>query len=51
MLLSVLPQARFPTGPAMDDKIYLYILTWHIGLFTTMILGQVGVQGKKQGYW
>jgi len=43
--------ARFPTGPALDDKFYLYLLTWHIGLFTTMILGQVGVQGKKQGYW
>jgi photosystem I subunit PsaO len=29
----------------------LYMVTWHVGLFVTMLLGQVGVQGKKQGYW
>uniref|UniRef100_A0AC62AEK3 Psao1 n=1 Tax=Dunaliella salina TaxID=3046 RepID=A0AC62AEK3_DUNSA len=43
--------AHWPTGPALDDKFWLYMVTWHTGLFIVMLLGQVGVQGKKQGYW
>lgn len=43
--------AHFPTGPALSDKFWLYLITWHIGLFLTMVLGQVGVQGRKQGYF
>jgi photosystem I subunit PsaO len=43
--------AHFPTGPALDDKFWLYLITWHGGLFLTMLLGQVGVQGRKQGYF
>lgn len=44
-------QAHFPTGPALDDKFWLYMITWHGGLFLTMLLGQIGVQGRKQNYW
>ena len=29
----------------------LLLLTYHIGLFVTLLLGQIGVQGRKQGYW
>jgi hypothetical protein len=29
----------------------LYMITWHVGLFTTLLLGQIGVQGRKGGYW
>uniref|UniRef100_A0A7S3QPH5 Photosystem I subunit O n=1 Tax=Dunaliella tertiolecta TaxID=3047 RepID=A0A7S3QPH5_DUNTE len=43
--------AHWPTGPALDDKFWLYMVTWHTGLFIVMLLGQVGVQGRKQGYW
>ena len=43
--------SHFPTGPALDDPFWLYFATYHIGLFTTLLLGQVGVQGRKQGYW
>jgi photosystem I subunit PsaO len=43
--------AHFPTGPALDSPFWLYLCTWHIGLFATMLLGQVGVQGRQQGYW
>jgi photosystem I subunit PsaO len=32
-------------------QFWLYLLTWHSGLFLTMLLGQIGVQGKKTGYW
>lgn len=43
--------ANFPQGPALDDKFWLYLITWHIGLFSTMLLGQIGWQGRKQGYF
>jgi photosystem I subunit PsaO len=43
--------AHFPVGPALDDKFWLYMVTWHVGLFVTMTLGQIGFQGRKQGYW
>ena len=29
----------------------LYFVTYHVGLFTTLLLGQIGFQGRKQGYW
>lgn len=43
--------AKFPQGPGLEDKFWLYLLTWHIGLFSTMLLGQIGWQGRKQGYF
>mmetsp|Transcript_133021 Transcript_133021/g.323321 ORF Transcript_133021/g.323321 Transcript_133021/m.323321 type:complete len:144 (+) Transcript_133021:65-496(+) len=43
--------ANFPQGPGLDDKFWLYLITWHIGLFSTMLLGQIGWQGRKQGYF
>ena len=43
--------AHFPTGPSIDSPFWLYLVVWHVGLFTTMLLGQVGVNGRKQGYW
>ncbi len=23
--------AHFPTGPALDDKFWLYLISWHVG--------------------
>jgi photosystem I subunit PsaO len=43
--------AHFPVGPAFNDEFWLLMITWHVGLFTTMFLGQIGVNGRKQGYW
>jgi len=43
--------SHFPTGPALSDPFWLYMVTWHGGLFLTMLLGQIGVQGRKTGYW
>jgi photosystem I protein PsaO len=31
---------------ALTDKFWLYLLTWHVGLFLTLFLGQIGVQGR-----
>mmetsp|Transcript_11987 Transcript_11987/g.16259 ORF Transcript_11987/g.16259 Transcript_11987/m.16259 type:complete len:150 (+) Transcript_11987:104-553(+) len=43
--------AHFPTGPALGDQFWYFLLTWHLGLFVVMLFGQIGVQGKKQGMW
>lgn len=42
---------HFPVGPALTDDFWLYLITWHAGLFVVMLLGQIGVQGRKQGYF
>merc|ERR1711933_208662 len=39
--------AHFPSGP-VDSDIWIYMLLYHIGLFTCMLLGQIGVQARKQ---
>jgi len=43
--------AHFPTGPALNDPFWLYLTTWHLGLFLTLTLAQIGIQGRKQEYW
>lgn len=34
--------AHFPTGPSLDSPFWLYLLTWHMGLFAC-IFWWVGV--------
>merc|ERR1712039_1069698 len=41
--------AHFPTGPSIDSEFWLYLCLYHVGLFSCMLLGQIGVQGRKQG--
>merc|ERR1711977_356132 len=43
--------AQFPKGPALNSDFWLYLMLYHIGLFSCMLLGQIGVQGRKQGYF
>jgi photosystem I subunit PsaO len=43
--------ANFPQGPALTDSFWLYMVTWHLGLFITLTLAQIGIQGRKQQYW
>jgi photosystem I subunit PsaO len=43
--------AHFPQGPALTDSFWLYLLTWHVGLFVTMLLAQIGVQARGEGYF
>lgn len=42
---------NFPQGPALDNDFWIYMIMWHVGLFTVMLLGTIGVQGRKQGYF
>merc|ERR1739847_240726 len=42
---------HFPKGPALNSDFWLYLVLYHVGLFLCMLLGQIGVQGRKQGYF
>ncbi|KAK9861746.1 hypothetical protein WJX84_011915 [Apatococcus fuscideae] len=43
--------AAFPRGPPLEDPFWLYLTVYHAGLFLTIFLGQIGVQGRQQGYF
>jgi photosystem I subunit PsaO len=43
--------SHFPTGPTLSDPFWLYLTTWHVGLFVALTLAQIGLQGRKQGYF
>jgi len=43
--------SHFPEPPALQDEFWVLCAVWHIGLFLVLTLGQIGYQGKKQGYW
>ena len=43
--------AKFPAGPSIDSPFWLQLVVFHVGLFVTMTLAQIGIQGRKQGYF
>jgi photosystem I subunit PsaO len=43
--------AHFPTGPALTSPFWLYLITWHLGLFIVLTFGQIGFKGRKDGYF
>lgn len=43
--------AKFPTGPSLDSPFWLYFTIYHVGLFVSLTLAQIGVQARKQGYF
>ncbi|XP_024396965.1 photosystem I subunit O [Physcomitrium patens] len=43
--------AHFPTGPALTSPFWLWMVTWHVGLFIVLTLGQIGFKGRQDGYW
>lgn len=43
--------AHFPQGPAVTDEFWTLLVLYHVGLFLSLTLAQIGVQGRKQGYF
>ncbi|MCO5556657.1 hypothetical protein L7F22_010208 [Adiantum nelumboides] len=43
--------AHWPTGPALTSPFWLWMITWHIGLFIVLLLGQIGFKGRQDGYF
>ncbi|OAY63954.1 Photosystem I subunit O, partial [Ananas comosus] len=38
--------AHWPTGPALNSQFWLWMITWHIGLFLCLTFGQIGFKGR-----
>ncbi|KAG6516212.1 photosystem I subunit O-like [Zingiber officinale] len=43
--------AHWPTGPALTSQFWLWLVTWHIGLFLTLTFGQIGFKGRTEDYF
>jgi len=43
--------AKFPVGPSLDSPFWLWLILWHTGLFTALLLGQIGFKARKDGYF
>uniref|UniRef100_A0A7S4X549 Photosystem I subunit O n=1 Tax=Mesostigma viride TaxID=41882 RepID=A0A7S4X549_MESVI len=43
--------AHFPTGPAVTDDFWLYMILWHFGLFMCLNFGQIGYNINKDKIW
>ncbi|KZV17610.1 hypothetical protein F511_33329 [Dorcoceras hygrometricum] len=43
--------SHWPTGPALTSPFWLWLITWHLGLFLTLTFGQIGFKGRTEDYF
>ncbi|BBH05258.1 photosystem I subunit O [Prunus dulcis] len=43
--------AHFPSPPALTSQFWLWLVTWHLGLFITLTFGQIGFKGRTEDYF
>ncbi|XP_062173150.1 photosystem I subunit O [Alnus glutinosa] len=43
--------AHFPTPPALTSQFWLWLITWHLGLFVVLTFGQIGFKGRTDKYF
>ncbi|PKA65393.1 hypothetical protein AXF42_Ash005727 [Apostasia shenzhenica] len=43
--------AHWPTGPALTSPFWLWLITWHLGLFLVLTFGQIGFKGRAEEYF
>ncbi|XP_061357985.1 photosystem I subunit O [Gastrolobium bilobum] len=43
--------AHFPTPPALSSQFWLWMITWHLGLFICLTFGQIGFKGRTEDYF
>ncbi|ONK77556.1 uncharacterized protein A4U43_C02F7810 [Asparagus officinalis] len=43
--------AHWPTGPALTSQFWLWMITWHLGLFLCLTFGQIGFKGRTEEYF
>ncbi|KAK4762411.1 hypothetical protein SAY86_008179 [Trapa natans] len=43
--------AHFPIGPALTSPFWLWLITWHLGLFLCLTFGQIGFKGRTEEYF
>ncbi|KAJ6798250.1 photosystem I subunit O [Iris pallida] len=43
--------SHWPTGPALTSQFWLWLITWHLGLFICLTFGQIGFKGRTENYF
>lgn len=43
--------AHFPSPPALTSQFWLWLVTWHLGLFICLTFGQIGFKGRTEDYF
>ncbi|KAJ8767787.1 hypothetical protein K2173_020727 [Erythroxylum novogranatense] len=43
--------AHFPTPPPLTSQFWLWLITWHFGLFVCLTFGQIGFKGRTDDYF
>ncbi|KAJ4971492.1 hypothetical protein NE237_004591 [Protea cynaroides] len=43
--------SHFPTPPALSSQFWLWLITWHLGLFLCLTFGQIGFKGRTEEYF
>ncbi|XP_044505032.1 photosystem I subunit O [Mangifera indica] len=43
--------AHFPSPPPLTSSFWLWMITWHFGLFLCLTFGQIGFKGRSDGYF
>uniref|UniRef100_A0A5B7CD93 Photosystem I subunit O n=1 Tax=Davidia involucrata TaxID=16924 RepID=A0A5B7CD93_DAVIN len=43
--------SHWPTGPALTSPFWLWLITWHFGLFICLTFGQIGFKGRTEDYF
>ena len=43
--------SHFPSPPALDSQFWLWLVTWHLGLFIALTFGQIGFKGRTEDYF
>ena len=43
--------AHFPTPPPLTSQFWLWLVTWHFGLFLCLTFGQIGFKGRTEDYF
>ncbi|KAA8549916.1 hypothetical protein F0562_001600 [Nyssa sinensis] len=43
--------SHWPTGPALTSPFWLWMITWHLGLFLCLTFGQIGFKGRTEDYF
>ncbi|KAK4492279.1 hypothetical protein RD792_003083 [Penstemon davidsonii] len=43
--------AHFPTPPPITSQFWLWLVTWHLGLFLALTFGQIGFKGRTENYF
>ncbi|KAL1201884.1 Photosystem I subunit O [Cardamine amara subsp. amara] len=50
-LIGWLAPSSIPAINAIASQFWLWLVTWHLGLFLCLTFGQIGFKGRTEGYF